>query len=228
MKRLSYQKQIEQYQMKYGNIPENSDELLTYLAKELKLKEKDFEKIRRDDEYVQQLEWKELNIILPVIPKGCPRPRQSSVSGTFYVPGASDNKKIIRYYIQEKYQAIYTQTYFAVQCYLPTPMSCMSRTEIYRAENKTLIPGSNPDWDNLGKTYSDMIQSLLLLNDNLISKGLVEKFYSIKPRVEIHIKYQKGFDSKYNKRRMTENKSFRNAIEMGHIIELYTEGDDYW
>ena len=104
----------------------------------------------------------------------------------------------------------------------------MKRYEIYRAEMKSLNPVAYPDWDNLGKTYSDMIQDILILNDNIVSRGLVEKHYSIKPRVEIEIEYQEGFDSKFNKRRIQSSKAYQEAVEAGHIIEVYQGKDGLW
>lgn len=220
--------QLASYNEKYGNIPLEKDDILEYLKDALQLKEKDFAKIRQDNEHAAQIPWYNLRIILPIVPNPSPRPRYSSKTGSFYVMGASENKKILKKFLTEKYDIIYTQTYFSVKTFIPTPMSSMSRTEIYRAEMQELIPTTNPDWDNLGKTYSDMVQKILITNDNIISKGLVEKFYSVKPRVDITIKYQKGFDSRYNERRTLKSKSFVDAIEMGHIIEVYTEEDTYW
>jgi Holliday junction resolvase RusA-like endonuclease len=228
MKSKPYMRQIEEYNEKYGKIPIDSDSILSYLENKLKLTEKDFAKIREADKYVASIPWNTLRIILPIIPKPSPRPRYSRVSGQFYVTGAAENKKLLKYYIEEAYQIIYTQTHFSLVTYLPTPISSMNRQEIYRAENKTIVPISNPDWDNLGKTYSDMIQNILILNDNIITKGLCEKYYSVKPRVEITIKYQMGFDSKFNKRRTESSKSYKEAVETGNIIELYTEGREIW
>jgi hypothetical protein len=71
-----------------------------------------------------------------------------------------------------------------------------------------------------------MIQQILLLNDNVITKGSVEKYYSVKPRVVINIKYQKGFDSKFNKKKMTKSTNYKKYLELGNIIELYTERND--
>ena len=228
MKNKSYKAQLEEYDMKYGMIPMENNNILSYLSNELKLTDKDFEKIREQNEYAKSIPWETLKIILPIVPNPSPRPRYSSVSGCFYVTGASENKKLLKHFINDKYNIIYTQTHFGVITYLPTPMSSMNRLEIYRAENKDIIPISNPDWDNLGKTYSDMIQKILILNDNIISKGLVEKYYSVKPRVEIIMQYQMGYDSKFNKRRTENSKAFKEALELGHIIEVYTEGDNFW
>lgn len=220
--------QIAAYNEKYGAIPLEKDEILEYLKDALQLKEKDFLKIQKDNEHAAQIPWRVLKIILPIVPNPSPRPRYSSKTGSFYVMGASENKKILKKFINEKYKIIYTQTYFSVRTFIPTPISSMSRVEVYRAEMQTITPTTNPDWDNLGKTYSDMVQKILITNDNIISKGLVEKFYSVKPRVEIMIKYQRGFDSRYNERRILKSKSFMDAVELGHIIEVYTEEDTYW
>lgn len=227
MKNKSYKKQIEEYTATYGNIPDDPEEILSYLRKELKLTEKDFEKIDQMEEYVNSIPWNTLKVILPIIPRGCPRPKQGR-NGIFYVTGAKENKKLCRYYIEDKYNIIYTQTHFSVSTYMPTPLKSMNRYEIYRAEKKTLVPTSYPDWDNLGKTYSDMIQDILILNDNIISKGFVAKFYSVKPRVEIDIRYQEGFDSRFNKRRIQASKAYNDAIEAGHIIEIFEREDDLW
>src|SRR5690606_35289138 len=85
--------------------------------------------------------------------------------------------------------------------YLPIP-SGMSKIDILLAELKLIRPLSRPDWDNFGKTYSDMIQKHLLLEDCLVVDGRVRKFYSLKPRIEIRIIYQDKFDSKFNKRKV--------------------------
>ena len=71
---------------------------------------------------------------------------------------------------------------------------------------------SGGDWDNLGKTYSDAIQKILILNDNIIIEGTSAKHYCIKPRVDIHIEYQQEYDSKFNKRKIESSKSFKKII----------------
>jgi hypothetical protein len=89
----------------------------------------------------------------------------------------------------------------------------MNATEIYLAEKGIIEPMQDPDWDNLGKTYSDMIQGLLILNDNIIVDGHVKKHFSIKPRVHICIKYQDGFDSKYNRNRMLRSTAYNKLLK---------------
>lgn len=228
MKSQSYKNMIEEYQFLYGNVPSDKSSILSFIEKTYKFKDKDYDKIKLDNEASQGIPWESLTIILPIIPKPSPRPRYSGVSGHFYVTGAAENKKLFKYYIKDIYDIIYTQTHFSIETYLPTPVKSMTRHEIYRAEQGNIRPISNPDWDNLGKTYSDMIQNILILNDNIITDGVVKKYYSIKPRVVIHIEYQQGYDSKFNKKRIQHSTSYKNAVEVGNIIEVYTERNDVW
>jgi len=96
---------------------------------------------------------------------------------------------------------IKTPCEFYCKAYLPIPSS-MNRFEIILAELGLIHHMSKPDFDNLAKTYSDMIQKHLIQDDAIIYKGVIEKHYSIKPRIEISIRYMEEFDSKFNKRKM--------------------------
>jgi hypothetical protein len=88
----------------------------------------------------------------------------------------------------------------------------MNRIDKILSELKLIRPMVKPDWDNAGKTYSDMIQKHLLLEDCLIIDGRTRKFYSIKPRIEINIKYMKKYDCKYNKKKI-ESWKFYEELE---------------
>jgi hypothetical protein len=57
-----------------------------------------------------------------------------------------------------------------------------------------------------------MLQEYLLVNDNIICDGGVHKYFSIKPRVEVRIRYQDGFDSEYNKKKMMESTNYNKLI----------------
>lgn len=201
------QKEEKLYNEKYGHIPDEKEKILEYLEKNTKL---NMEKIKEEEERIKHIEWKEVHFILPIIPTPSPRPRYSNKTGTFYVKGAANNKKIIKKYIKT-HDIIYTSVEMTIITYQQTPTS-MSNTEIYLAEKGLVRPSAKPDWDNFGKTYSDMIQDILILNDNLITTGIVEKYYSIKPRVEICLKYQSDYDSKYNKKRTERSIAYINLM----------------
>lgn len=197
-----------EYQEKYGHIPDEKELMLQYLEDNFNI---DMKKVADEEERIANIEWEEVHFILPIIPEPSPRPRYSSRTNSFYVKGAALNKKIIEKYV-EKNNIIFTNVIMHIITYQPIPASSMSKTELYLAEKGLIRPSSKPDWDNFGKTYSDMIQGILLLNDNIIITGIVEKYYSIKPRVEIRLKYQTDFDSKYNKRRTEHSIAYINLM----------------
>ena len=85
----------------------------------------------------------------------------------------------------------------------------MSKREKIAAEMELIHNINAPDWDNLGKTYSDMVQGVLVSNDSLVFSGQVQKFYSVLPRIEVDILFMTKHDCNYNKRAIEKRKSFQ-------------------
>ena len=75
------------------------------------------------------------------------------------------------------------------------------------AEIGFIYPLKKPDFDNLAKTYSDMIQGTLLYDDCLIVKGVSKKYYSVKPRIEIRLRYMVDYDCEYNRKKIQSKTS---------------------
>lgn len=192
-------KMEKEYKELYGDIPKDSLERIDYLLKEMNLKlykQNVFDTIKS----IGKIGWKKLSYTIYLLPKATPRPRLG-MNGIFYVAGASDNKKFFQYYmINEDIPLITTPTKFHCVSYLPIPNS-MHPVEKICAELGLIYPISKPDWDNLGKAYCDMIQDILLFDDSLVVKGVSEKRYSIKPRIEITIEYMDGYDSVFNRKK---------------------------
>lgn len=207
----SLEKDAEEYNAKYGNLPSTQKELIQYIIDHSKLKEEDIQK--RIDE-INAIPWHEITLHFECLPYATPRPR--SANGVFYVRGAKKHRKMLQRVVDNA-KIIYTRTKFIVKTYQPTPKS-MSQMDRLMFEMGAARPNSDPDWDNLGKTYSDMVQKVLLVNDNIISSGYVDKFYSIKPRIEIIIQYQERFDTKFNERRMLSTKGFKDLVTMRYDI----------
>ena len=92
---------------------------------------------------------------------------------------------------------ITTPMKMTIDVYLPTPVSLSPEDRII-AELGYIRPIGKPDFDNVAKAYADMIQGLLIYDDALIIEGISRKWYSIKPRIEIKIKYMESFDSLFN------------------------------
>ena len=88
----------------------------------------------------------------------------------------------------------------------------MTNQEVILAEKGLIRPLVTPDFDNLAKTYTDALQGVLLLNDNIITSGRVEKYFSIKPRINIKLRWQKEFDSKYNEKKTLNSIGYKKMI----------------
>lgn len=196
-----------EYQMQYGGIPSTQEEILAYIEENFRINPA---KLQETIDHIKEIQWETIDFSMKIVPKPSPRPRLSKQGYHFYVKGAADNKKAIAKYV--KRHIICTRTEIDIRAYLPTPVSSMSNVEIYLAEAGMISPVGGSDVDNLMKTYLDMIQGHLLLNDNIVTKGTLEKFYSLKPRLEITIRYQTDFDSKFNRRKVTSSKSYKDEF----------------
>lgn len=200
--RTGLTRQEEEYMLKYGALPSDEEALLQYVIEKYPFRQ---ERLDKAIERIDSLQWQTVEFVLYLIPKPSPRPRSNG--NHFYVKGAADNKKLIKKFIERN--VICTRTEIEIEAYLPTPTSVLSNAEIYLAEKKYIYPVGSADIDNLMKTYMDMIQGHLLVNDCIVTKGTLEKFFSIKPRLMIRLRYQTGFDSRYNERRITTSKSYK-------------------
>ena len=203
-----------EYREKYAYLPSTQSELIEYLEKNLKL---DKNKIEAEEEKIKSIQWERVFIEANLVPHGSPRPRYSSVTGTFYVKGAKKMKRFFEKIIQE-HMIICTRVEYTLRAYMPTPTSTMNNTEIYLAEKGLILPISTSDWDNLAKTYTDCLQDILLLNDNIINPGHVYKYYSIKPRIELEILFQSNYDSNYNQKKSQNTLAYKKYIDDGYEL----------
>lgn len=206
----------EEYLLKYGDLPSDTEGLLNYILEKYPFQQKAFDKVM---ERIDRIKWQTVEFTLYLIPTPSPRPRYDG--NHFYVKGAAENKRLIRKFI-ERY-IVYTRCEISLEAYLPTPTSQLNNAEIYAAEKKLIHPIGSCDVDNIMKTYLDMIQGHLLLNDNLVTMARLEKYYSIKPRIVIRIRYQTGFDSRYNEKRVRNSKWYK--YEFAHEDPAYGEID---
>lgn len=199
----------DEYDKLYGHLPDSQEELLQYIKNHWRISEKN---IDRGLEYFDSIKWKSCSYSIPIIPKPSPRPRSTSNGSHFYVKGAALHKRYIKSIIEIE-KIIYTICSVNIKIYQPTPISSMTNTEIYLAQLGLIRPISGGDWDNFAKTYCDAVQDTLIINDNIIYKGTCERFYSLKPRVDITIAYQDRFDSKFNERKIVNSISYKNNLE---------------
>lgn len=199
---------VEEYNRLYSHLPNTDEELEDYIREKYNVKQDKLDKMKSE---IEELEWKQIHLVLPIVPKPTPRPRHTS-NGIVYVKGAAEHKKFFQMVLEE-HDIIFTTTKIVIDVYLPIPTSSMNSTEIMLAQQGYIRPIGGGDWDNIAKTYCDMMQGILISNDNIIIEGTLRKWYSIKPKVKISLSYLDKFDSKYNERKVTTSKAYRNLID---------------
>jgi Holliday junction resolvase RusA-like endonuclease len=196
-------KKIESdYKDKYSSVSSNEITRFGELLSSIKISPEFRRTIFSMINHNLNIQWNSVSFVIYLLPKATPRPRHSFRTNTFYVMGAKDNKDIFKEFISKQdIDMITTPCKFRCISYLPIPNS-MNNIEKVLAELGLIYPISKPDWDNLGKTYSDMIQGTLLFDDSLIVEGVSKKLYSTKPRIEITIDYMSDYDSNYNMKKI--------------------------
>ena len=206
-------KNIAKYLDKYKYISKDQLERINDFLIKKPFTKKDSELFYNAIEQIMSIEENYIKIVLDIIPEPTPRPRMSRF-GTFYVKNTRTNNEFIKCIVNEDkdlYHYVTTPCRFIVENYFPIPSS-MTKVETLLAELKLGDFVSLPDWDNLGKTYSDMIQKYILANDSLITEGISRKFYSLKPRVEITIIYKTKHTLNYSKRLIERSKSYKKDV----------------
>lgn len=209
-KKNSIQEALE-YHEKYGAIPKDYMERLSWLYHDVGFTEKQLLSLLDKIDELANVQWNEVKYIFYMTPKPSPRPRYSSNTFHFYVGGARINKEIMENFVQQHSDmecVISTPCSLNAEVFMPTPAG-MNITEKIAAELGIIHNVNAPDWDNLGKAYCDMIQDVLVSNDSLVFEGRVHKGYSILPRIEVTVRFMKTYDCKYNKRTVESRKSFK-------------------
>lgn len=210
-KRKSQKEQMQEYHSAYDHIPKDYMERLAYLYQESKFTKEDMNYLFSKIDELTTAKWNWVKYIFYMDPKATPRARLNPNTFTFYVSGAKFNKDIFNKFKEQHSDmevVISTPCHIETKTYFKTPTS-MSIREKMAAELELLAHVNNPDWDNLGKSYSDMVQETLVSNDSIVSRGEVQKFYSILPRIEVTVHFMTVYDCKYNKRTIESRKSFR-------------------
>ena len=208
-KKSNLQEALE-YHKNYDHIPKDYMERLSWLYNEIGFSQKQLVSLLDKIDELAKVEWNEVHYIFYMTPKPSPRPRFSSNTFHFYVGGAKLNKDIMQRFADEHSEmdcVISTPCSLDTSVYMPMPKGMNAQEKI--AAELGLIHNINaPDWDNLGKSYCDMIQDVLVSNDSLVFRGCVQKYYSVLPRIEVTVRFMTKYDCKYNKRTVEKRKSF--------------------
>lgn len=222
----SRKEKAREYEIKYKDIPKNFDNRLDYMINKFNLTEKKMDEIvRTKNNMIKNMYYKDLLVILYEEPEGTPRPRFRIINRKNLFNSAIKNKTFVHVYSLNAHEdnmymqrlsdtdiigldsLLYTPCIVTYNIFVKTPSSFNIKDK-FLAEIGLIRPISKPDWDNIGKKYSDMYTSNIWVDDTLVITGTVNKYYSILPRVEIKLKYLNGLYNKYQYNSM--KKKFEN------------------
>lgn len=220
MKIKTRREKLEEYNRKYPDRDYNPEQTLRryfdlrgwgYKKAQAKAKKK-LEKILAEREY------ETIRIIMYEYPMKTDRPRSTN-DGHIYSPNASSNhsyyEKAIRK-VCDHIKLINTPTEIEIDAYLEMPAQ-VKPDEVILFESKVLDIQDMPDYDNIGKCYTDIQKLVTLLDDDQVHVGIVRKYYSVLPRVEIRITYLKKHESDYIYKKLKARKTVQAAIAAGQL-----------
>lgn len=129
-----------------------------------------------------------------------------------YTPHASEDHVFMRELCNN--ELVWLDSLISTPCvvrydaFYKTP-SYLNTTDTFLSEIGVIRPPMDkPDWDNLGKKYCDMYNHNVWVDDTLVYDAEVHKYYSILPRIEIHLKYLNALYTKQQYKRMIQRKDY--------------------
>lgn len=231
----SRKEKLEEYDKKYSHIPKDNDYRLSWLIDQFKLSSNKMQEIIDKKRNMEtSLQYYNFKIVLYEDPEGAKRPRFRLVNRKnfaniamsasnfvhVYSPNAADDHKYMHRLLGEELISlnglISTPAQVCLNVFFKTP-SYFNQTDIILAEIGLHRHIQKPDWDNIGKKYTDMFNENIWLDDNLVIDGEVHKYYSILPRVEIYIRYLNYLSSVYQYNQIVNRKSYNESFNIGYI-----------
>ena len=220
MKRKTRKQKEEIYREKYGNIPIDYEERLAWMYDAFHITENKANQILdARNQMFYFMYYKLFRIILFEEPEGTPRPRFRLINRQNFANSAINNGSFVHVYsinahednvfmkrlmneeIYELQDLIYQPCDVQYNVFFKTP-------SYYNTEQKILAeigldrPINKPDWDNIGKKYSDMYNGNVWVDDSCVVSGTVNKFYSILPRIEINLNFLNCLYNKHQAKSM--------------------------
>lgn len=177
------------YREKYGDVPVTHEGRLEYI-RGMKAKNPSEEDIAKLKKRIKRIKWHTYQFSIDMVPQSTQRPRHT-FTGLTYVPHAAERADFFENFILPNLDdppKISTPCMIYIDFYERTPSS-FSQMKRILAEEKILPNTTVRDIDNMLKAVLDFIQHGMLENDNRVVVAEVGKWYSVKPRIEITIKY---------------------------------------
>ena len=223
------------YESKYSDIPRDYNERIQWMCDKYRITNSKMNEILEKKFNMEtSLVYNDFKVILYEEPEGSPRPRFRLVNRFNLANEAMTNSNFVHVYSINAHEdsvymkrlidnelvilnhLIYTPCIVEYNTYHKTP-SVYNTTDTFLAEIGLERPISKPDWDNIGKKYSDMYNSNVWIDDTLVISGTVNKYFSILPRVEINIRYLNMLYNVHQYRSMSKKLNDKNIRYYGGI-----------
>lgn len=169
--------------------------------------------------------YQTIKITLYEYPMKTDRPRHTKFGHTF-----SPNAKANNIYLKNAmkitnfaFELINTPATIVIDAYMEMPEQ-VPPEEVLLYECKVLSVEDTPDYDNIGKCYTDMLKNNIVLDDDVFWSGTINKYYSVVPRVEITIRYLESHESNYIYKKLKHRKSVKELTEAG-LLSLKKIGE---
>ena len=219
MKIKSRKQKIDEYNIKYSNCYYDSEILLrNYFRSRRGNFDKALKKAKKKADNIEICrEYESIRIVMYEQPVKTDRPR--AFNSHIYSPNAAANHLYFEKAIKgicKDIKLINTPSEIIVNAYIEMPTR-VPPDEVILFEGRVLDIIDMPDYDNIGKAYTDMLKNVLIIDDDIFHRGEINKYYSVIPRVEIIIRYQKSHDSDYVFKKIKSRKSVKAAIESGQL-----------
>lgn len=234
----SRKEKLEEYEEKYHDIPRDNEERISWMINKFKLTSNKMQEIIDKKRLMQtNLGYYDIKIVLYEDPEGAKRPRfrlvnrknfanvamQASNFVHVYSPNAADDYKYMKRLIGEELISlnglISTPVQVCLNVFFKTP-SYFNQMDTILAEIGLHRHIQKPDWDNIGKKYTDMFNGNIWLDDNLVMDGEVHKYYSILPRVEIYIRYLNYMTSIHQYNQVINRKDYQPSFQIGYLDSM--------
>lgn len=171
------------------------------------------------EQILKHREYETIHITMYEYPMKTDRPRTTQ-TGRMYSPNAAENHNYFEKAMKQvckQIKLINTPAEIEIEAYLEMP-SQVKPDEVILFESKLLDVLDVPDYDNVGKCYTDILKNVSIIDDDIFHIGTIKKYYSVIPRVVIRITYLKQHESEYIYKKLKGRKSIKEAIESGQVI----------
>lgn len=236
MGQINYNDQrLADYENKFGDIPKDYNQRISYMIEKYNVTPKQMDQIiEKKRNMMFNMVFYDYVIIEYDIPRVKPRPRMRIINRKNFMDVAKLNPSIVHVYspharddinsmhrllddeLESLHLFIQTPCTIVMNCYEKTP-EAFSVADKFLAEQGLIFNTSVSDVDNMLKSGSDRLNTVLWLDDNLVISATVNKFYSILPREEIFIKYLNVATNKYQYKAIVNRKSYKEDFPIDYL-----------